>query len=250
MFYYFNRVRPESGREGDLDGNPDLLKLTPFATNFGFFISYLESVGVFHSSDERVVNARGQVLPLLTNSFLHWFETASWGEQRLLELGSGSSTFYFAKHFRQVTSFENNERWYGMIKSNLPANVDYRYAASIRDALAGQALGEFDAILLDAGENRARLARLIADSDFSGAVFLDNADWYRRSAGLLAEAGYVEIPFFGIKPVQSWVSCTSVLARKETLAGIFGRDWRRVPELSRPNADNPWDDESAADPPP
>jgi len=247
MFNYFSQVSSENGRDEDLDGRSDLLRLTPFATNFGFFISYLESVGVFHSSDERIVNARGQVIPLLTNSFLHWFETRDWADRSLLELGSGSSTFYFAKHFKHVTSFENNQQWYERLKSGLPKNVEYRYAKSIRDGLSGQDLGDFDVIILDAGENRAKLARLIAESNFSGTVFLDNADWYRRSVEILSEAGYVEIPFFGIKPVQTWVSCTSVLTRKESLSSCFDKDWQRVPDLSRPNPSNSWDDESATD---
>ena len=60
------------------------------------------------------------------------------------------------------------------------------------------------------------------------AIVLDNADWYRRGAQLLQQHGYLELPFYGFKSGQSWISCTSLFIDPPRFAPR-----RRSPSFSR-----------------
>lgn len=102
----------------------------------------------------------------------------------------------------------------------------------------------FDAILLDAGENRANLARWLVNNEYQGIIFFDNSEWYRKSIAMFVDEGFLEIPFFGIKPVEDWVSCTSVLAKPSALNDILKPTWASLPKLAWEEFENNWDDES------
>ena len=210
-----------------------------------FFDAYLQTLGAFNACGKSIVNGKEEAIPLLTNSFLHWFETVNWSGMNLLELGSGNSTLYFSKYFDVVSSYENDESWYNELAPKLPSNVNYFYENPIRSAIEQINLENYDVILLDASENRAKLARIISKAAFSGLIFLDNSEWYRKSSQILSLAGFAEIPYFGIKPIEDWVSCTSVLVKADKLANWFCTDWGRLPDLAMPLLKtNNWDDES------
>ena len=217
----------------------------PISARLGFLISYFGTLGGLNSTHEEFLNDKGEPVPLLTSSFLHWFETIDWSHLKLLELGSGNSTLYFSKYFKFVTSFENDEDWYQKLQATLPENVEYVYADPIRSALRKRDLRTYDAILLDSGENRAKIARIISETDYSGLIFLDNAEWYRGGASILSGAGYTEIPFFGIKSVQDWVSCTSAFVKPDSISKWFTSNWKRLPTLANAMKNNTWDDENA-----
>ena len=216
----------------------------PISARLGFLISYFKTLGGLNSTQEELINDKGEAVPLLTNSFIHWFETINWSDFTLLELGSGNSTLYFSRHFKFVSSFENNEDWYQKLRPQLPENVNYTYANSIRAALKNKDLDNYDAILIDAGENRAKISRIISETGYSGLIFFDNSEWYKHGIGILSKAGFAEVPFFGIKPVQDWVSCTSVLVKSDCLSNWFTSDRIRLPDLAKPMINNPWDDEN------
>ena len=216
-----------------------------FSKRLDFFYSYLQTLGVLNSDAKEVVNGKQETIPLLTNSFLHWFETINWSNMSLLELGSGNSTLYFSRFFKLVTSYESNEKWYKALGPKLPNNVNYIYAHPIRSSLEDEDTKKYDVILLDAGENRAKLARMISKTSYSGLIFFDNSEWYRQSVNMFSEVGFAEIPFFGIKPIQDWVSCTSVLVKSENLFNRFTSDWSHLPDLVISRNNEPLDNENS-----
>ena len=133
------------------------------------------------------------------------------------------------------------------LKLKIPENVSLIKVESILNALQKNQIEDvlsFDVILLDAGENRAKLARWLINKKYKGIVFFDNSDWYRKSISIFVDEGFLEIPFFGIKPVEDWVSCTSIVAEPSALSKILKPKWVSVPKLVREELDNRWDDES------
>ena len=218
-------------------------RLNP-ARKLDFFYKYLQQLGVFTSEEGKLLNGDSEAIPLLTNSFLNWFETQNWHSLNLLELGAGGSTIYFSKFFKSVTSYETNPVWYNTLLSEIPNNVNLVKVDSILKALKGKNLHNFDVILIDAGENRAKIARRIANGKYKGIIFFDNSEWYRESVGIFLKGGFVEIPFFGIKPVEDWVSCTSILAEPSRLGHILSSDWLSLPKLTALLPNNSWDDEN------
>ena len=211
-----------------------------------FFYRYLEELGVFSSIEGKLLNGDLEPIPLLTSSFLSWFETQNWNSLNLLELGAGGSTLYFAKFFESVTSVETNKKWFDELLLKIPSNVNLVKASNILDTLQENYIGDihsFDVILIDASENRAKLTRWLVNRGYKGIIFFDNAEWYRKSVGIFLEEDFLEIPFFGLKPVEDWVSCTSVLADPATLSSFLTGDWVSLPKLSW-ELDNSWDDEN------
>ncbi len=207
-----------------------------------FFQEYLRNLGVFNSVNGELLNGDSEPIPLLTNSFLNWFETQQWDSMSLLELGAGGSTLYFSKFFKSVTSYETDQSWYEKLLLNKPNNVDLVKVDTILDALNNNDIHDYDVILIDAGENRANLSRWLVNQGYKGIIFFDNSEWYRKSIQMFNKEGFVEIPFFGIKPIEDWVSCTSIVAEPSVLKDIFNHIWMRLPKLTWKQTNNTWDD--------
>ena len=156
--------------------------------------------------------------PLLTSSFLDWFETQKWNKLKLLELGSGNSTLYFSKFFESITSYETDQSWFDKLIIKKLTNVNLIKVDSIIKNFEDnnlKNLDNFDVILLDAGENRAKLTRWIINHNYKGIIFFDNSEWYRNGAKILSDRGYTEIPFFGFKSGEESISCSSIFLLKK-----------------------------------
>ncbi len=207
-----------------------------------FFYEYLTAIGIFNSKDGEVLDGNDNYRPLLTTGFIDWFETQRWSKMKLLELGSGSSTIYFSNFFNSITSVETQKEWFERLRPKLTDVVNYSYTESILDYIENVInVNDFDVLLLDSGENRAKIARYLLKSNFKGIVFFDNSEWYRNSISLLLGNGYIEIPFFGIKPVEGWVSCTSVLIQSDRLHFAFNSNWKKLPGFCSTYPSNSWD---------
>ena len=216
------------------------------STKLDFFYEYLRNLGVFTSQKEGLVNGDSEEIPLLTSSFLNWFETQKWNSLSLLELGAGGSTLYFSKFFKLVTSYGTSQTWFDSLLLKVPNNVNLIKVDSIFENFQKNSvkdLHNFDVVLLDAGENRAKLARWLVNENYKGIIFFDNSEWYRKSIEIFLKEGFLEIPFFGIKPIEDWVSCTSILAQPSALGEILNGNWTSLPKLTWERPDNLWDDE-------
>ncbi len=233
----------QSGLSGDKI-NSISAQLNP-SSKLDFFYKYLKNLGVFTSTQGQLLNGEAESIPLLTSSFLDWFETQKWNSLNLLEFGAGGSTLYFSKFFKSVTSYETNQSWFDTLLLEIPNNVNLMKVDSIFSSLHNNKIKnihKFDVILIDAGENRAKLARWLTNENFKGLIFFDNSEWYRNSISMFIKKGYVEIPFFGLKPIEDWVSCTSILAEPLALKKILNGNWAAIPKLAW-KRNNTWDDE-------
>ena len=59
------------------------LQINP-ESKLDFFYRYLENVGIFDSRSGEMIEVGNNPIPLLTNTFLHWFETQSWANSNCL----------------------------------------------------------------------------------------------------------------------------------------------------------------------
>ena len=173
---------------------------------------------------------------------MNWFETQSWSDLNLLELGSGGSTLYFSRFFRSITSFETNSEWYHKLIHKVPESVNLYQTESISSSLQNVNTDNFDVILIDCAENRANLSHILANKNYKGIIFHDNAEWYRNSINILRSVGYYEVPFFGIKPVDDHVASTSLLIKESNIAKVFNSNWQKLPRFASYKSMNPWDE--------
>tara|TARA_B100001250_G_scaffold380892_1_gene372718 strand:- start:1051 stop:2058 length:1008 start_codon:yes stop_codon:yes gene_type:complete len=216
-------------------------KLNP-QTKLDFFYKYLDAVGVFQCSNtNELMSVDGSYIPLLTNSFINWFETQTWEDLNFLELGSGSSTLYFSDFFKSITSYETNEKWFHRVFSRIPNSVKLIKCKSILSALSEDNIHSYDVILIDSGESRVDITKYIVENNFNGLIIFDNAEWYRKSINMLNSVGFIEIPFFGIRPIEDWVACTSVLIKINDISKFFNSSWEKIPKFCTYKNNNLWD---------
>ena len=83
----------------------------------------------------------------------------------------------------------------------------------------------------------------MANKNYKGIIFHDNAEWYRNSINILRSVGYYEIPFFGIKAVDDHVASTSLLIKESNMSKVFNSNWQKLPRFaSYRSTNNSWDE--------
>ncbi len=160
------------------------------------------------SRSQRERSLVGHVAPL-TWPFLDFLDHLDLKQSALVELGAGNSTLWFAERFGKVRSFETDPAFHGALAPRVPANVELELTATGALESADITYRNEEWMLVDfAGKRTSFLHHFLAKvrrAEGPSAIVLDNADWYRRGAAILREAGYLEIPFHGFKSGQLWL---------------------------------------------
>ena len=223
----------------------EVLRLDAFGAQAGFGLSVLQERGLFQGAPPRGTPAGGAAAaPLLTWPFLDFVDGLDVGRESLLELGAGESTLWFSSRFARVRSFETDAEWFRALSARVGPNVELTQAGLAQLEDADIAYRKEDWVLVDFAGKRTRfLSRFfagLARDDRPAVVVLDNADWYRRGADILKQNDYVEIPFYGFKSGQSWISCTSLFF-DPARSRLRQREPFFQPPFSRSPSANRWD---------
>ena len=199
---------------GHLKTSSAMFRIDSMAEAMAFLTDEAIRRGFFLGNDLNQLKEQTKQLPLLTWPFLDFFKTLDVDNKRLIELGSGNSTKFFAEYFKNVISFETSSAWYSELKPNVPKNVELNYL-SVNELIELELdYQKDDFLLVDfAGPRTKFIDHMLKQNMLPGVVVLDNSDWYRNGASLLANAGFYEVPFFGCKSGQRHLSCTSVFYR-------------------------------------
>jgi predicted O-methyltransferase YrrM len=143
----------------------------------------------------------------------------------VFEYGAGNSTLWYAERVREVTTVESDESWYREISLRLPANahcVLRTERASYASEIANHD-GPFDVVVID-GQWRAACAKHALDHLApTGVVIWDNSDKFEFDgafADVFRPAGFRELEFRGLGPVNAFMWSTSVLYRPGNLLSI------------------------------
>lgn len=242
MIRYFARLNTAQAPQ-ELLNREAVIRLNDFGVQLGFGVSVLRE-RQFFQGESGVPPTPEAAQPLLTWPFLDFIEHLDLRSESLLELGAGFSTLWLSKRFGRVRSLETNADWHAAISRNASSNVELSLARL--DELE-QATFEYRGepwLLVDfAGRRTAFLGRFltrVAGASRPVAIVLDNADWYRNGARLLQQNGYLELPFYGFKSGQSWISCTSVFIDPSRFAPAQKEPFY-APPFSR-QTDNSWDE--------
>lgn len=205
--YFRNIEAPEN--DWASESNLELVKSNFKWVDLASRINILEQRGVFESSEKMVPIKNNEPQPLLTFSFMDWFETHDFTEYQLIEFGSGNSTHYFAKYCKIVYSYEQNLNWYNSIKNTLPENVKYHLVQKW-DPLPKIEHQQLNITLVDFAGIRYKAVKQLVEEDQSAIIILDNSDTAPNSSKLLLDNGYKEITFWGGKLTEHYESCTSI----------------------------------------
>jgi hypothetical protein len=212
MIRYYARLNAAQAPK-ELLSREGVIKLNDFGAQLGFGVSVLQQ-REFFQGQSGVPPTPEAAQPLLTWPFLDFIDHLDLQQQSLIELGAGFSTVWLSKRFGKVRSFETNPEWHTVVARNIASNVELSLIPLEQLEQAQLEYREEEWLLVDfAGKRTAFLNHFlerVSTSRKPAAIVLDNADWYRRGAQLLQQHGYLELPFYGFKSGQSWISCTSL----------------------------------------
>jgi hypothetical protein len=235
---YYARLNPAKVDEAFLNRD-EVVRLSDVGAQLGFGLSVLHERGLVR--DPSTLDANDG-LPLLTWPFLDFLDSLELSRETVLELGAGNSTLWLQRRFARVRSLETNPEWQAAVSRRVAANVELCLIAPETLEAADVDYRDESFVLVDFAGRRTRfLANFLARyaDRRPSAIVLDNADWYRNGAALLARHGYREIPFHGFKSGQSFVSCTSLFIDPVRFAATVKDPFFR-PAFARRIA-NPWD---------
>lgn len=120
-------------------------------------------------------------LPWLAFDAVRFLEAEVRSGWQVLELGAGGSTAFFRRRVRRLVTVEHDPAWVARVRAEVPAGPGFELRsapeADFERILGGYPAGAFDLVLVDGGEDRARLARAAESRVRSGGLLvLDNAD--------------------------------------------------------------------------
>jgi hypothetical protein len=217
MKYYVD-LDPKLNDLNAMENHQALHKVDSVLLKVAALNSILEMRGVRESFDLGYPINKNIPQPLLTFTFLDWFQSYDFKNHTLVEIGSGGSTFFFSTFFNRIKSYETNIDFYNfMLSKNLPQNVEYNYIPVEELYKNKFNFDSRDIVLVDCDANRYVVIERILESGFDGILILDNTDAYPNSVNLLNKNRFYEIPFWGFKLTESFESCTSVFIKDVSL---------------------------------
>ena len=168
----------------------------------------------------------GRVIPMMSYGLTEYLMGIDLSGFRVLELGGGHSTEFWAQRAKSVLTFETDPEWARILSANAFPNVEVRHhpAEAIHNAM--DRVGEsFDAIIIDVSANRYRCAKAgLPILNPGGFVLLDNADWYPNTTALLRTADLIQVDFADFRPLR-WYRCATSL--------FLHKDFRARPRYGR-----------------
>lgn len=155
-------------------------------------------------------------IPWFVYGATDYLEHTTRTEAKILELGGGASTIFWVERGNTVITIETSFDWSEKIKTFLPHQSSSEIFVTKEitpDSLDSLKLGRFDVIINDFDGDRSAVADwMISHLNPGGVVVWDNSDRVSAEEGLkcLRKAGMGWIAFFGIGPINSYASETSV----------------------------------------
>jgi hypothetical protein len=189
-------------------------------------LGYLRETGWTRSRREgAAVDRHGAPIPWYTYPAIRFLEDRVPSDARVFEFGMGNSTCWWGKRVAQVTTVEHDHSWHDKVARSMPDNVAVTLAPVDSDdyvSAAARSGGTFDILVID-GRRRARCCeKSMANLSGRGDVIWDDfhREHYRSRSGFLRDAGFKELPFWGMTPLVSREALTSIFYRPRNCLGI------------------------------
>ena len=189
--------------------------------------SYLHETGWLKSLQSGIpTSPTGDPLPWMNYSLIAFLDHRLSAEMTVFEYGSGSSTLYFARKVRSVTSVEYDKNWYEKLNQQAPddvkfifqeADVDGKYCRAIHNENVN-----YDIVIVD-GKDRVNCVREgFMKLNDSGVLILDDSNRpdYEPGFELAVELGYRTLHFEGLKPTDFITETATIFYRSENCFSI------------------------------
>jgi hypothetical protein len=166
----------------------------------------------------RPVDGQGRPIPWYTFPAIEFLCSLELGGCRVFEFGCGNSSVFWASRARQVHAVENDLDWARIVRGFGIGNLTLIEATDRDEYVQAPrtAGGNFDVIVIDGRHRVACVAVALECIAEGGMIILDNADWYPQACADLAAAGWFQIDFSGLGPINSYSWTTAVFLRTRT----------------------------------
>ena len=183
----------------------------------------LGQLGWLHVDFEKLRYSGKHPVPWFIYGAIDFIEHQINPSARVLELGGGGSTAYWLNRGHDVVTIEQDPAWLARMKSAIGKSENWTpvHMADINsNSLDEQDLGMFDVIVNDFSGPRAEVADwMVMALKPSGWIIWDNSDRESYRAGIehLKNQGFGSVSFFGLGPINSYASETTVFSKSLTI---------------------------------
>jgi len=189
--------------------------------------SYLRDTGWYKSFYKgESVDRHNSPIPWLTYPFISFIEPRLNNTLKVFEFGSGNSTYWFSERVKDIISLEHDYKWYSRLKTRMPGNAELVYKELKENGEYANYINEtgkkFDLVIID-GRDRVNCVKksMTALSERAVVIFDNsNVECYQEAMQVLKNNNFKRIDFFGMSPIVTITSCTSVFYRENNCLGI------------------------------
>lgn len=189
-------------------------------------LGYLRETGWIRSRGEgSAVDKNGKPLPWYTYPAIRFLEDRIPKDAKVFEFGMGNSTCWWGSRVAHVTTVEHDRGWFERVAKTMPDNVDVVLADMNADEYVKAAANsgqQFDVLVID-GRRRVRCCEnSLGNLSDRGIVIWDDfhREHYRSRSAFLKDAGFKELPFWGMTPLVAREALTSIFYRPQNCLGI------------------------------
>jgi hypothetical protein len=189
--------------------------------------SGLKEDGWFNSyKANQSVDEMGNSIPWNTYSFTKFIKDRLNKTFDIFEYGSGNSTLWYAKRVNKVVCVENDINWYNAIKNQIPQNVTIIYRELIYDGDYSREVAnhntKFHLINIDGRDRINCVKNTIRYLTSDGVIIFDNSNIedYKEGILFLEDKKFKHIDFWGMAPITSHNSCTSIFYKEGNCLNI------------------------------
>jgi hypothetical protein len=179
--------------------------------------------------ENKCVDSEGRPIPWYTYPAIEQLSTWDFMGCDVLEYGSGNSTLWWMGRAKSVTSIENSKEWYEYVSGQVsekctlllsPVDMERDDQQQIDAYVACvNQLGKFDVIVID-GVDKTGVRKRCASQALShlkpgGLFIVDNSDRLPETCKMMREAGFLEVDFSGLGPLNVYAETTSLFFRPD-----------------------------------
>ena len=209
---------------------PSFLKKIAFGIKLVFNQnSYLVKTGFIESKTSiSLTSKKYGELPWMPYPVIDFLNERLTTSMNVFEYGSGSSTIFFAKRAKSITSIEYDKNWYETIKSKLDGydnstlifqevsddyvNIIETYDSEIK----------YEIVIVDGRERVKCAIKAFNKLKENGVLILDDSDRdrYTEALNFYTEKGFKKLSFSGLKPTGLGIDETSILYRSNNCINL------------------------------
>lgn len=189
--------------------------------------SYLYLTGWMESLKERKpVNKNGTPIPWMNFPVVQFLEERLTPDLNLFEFGSGFSTFFYASRVRALTSLEYDQKWFAVVKSQVPDNVKLIFKEKDVDGDYCRAIGltgeRYDVVIVDGRDRVNCVKQSVLFLSPRGVILLDDSqrDYYQNGIDFAKNKGFRALNLEGLKASGSGIDRSTILYREGNCLGI------------------------------